>query len=178
MNKTDYEKELIRSFLGGESAAYKTISEWITTVLGLRGWHYSIRSAHDDIRQEVLIALTENFRNNRYQGRGLKTYVSSITKFICLKAYDRHPADSLESRDLPDEGASELENMVRNEEYRAVRKAISRSGEKCRKLLAMRYYTERSHNQIAETLRITPEASRQWLKRCLDKIRKMVKGKL
>jgi RNA polymerase sigma factor (sigma-70 family) len=174
----DNERELIRGFLAGESPAYNTVDSWITSILSFRSWHHSIRAAKDDIRQEVLVALTENFRNNKYKGLGLKTYVSSVTKFICLKAYDRHPVDSLESRDIPDVGNSELENIVRDEEFSVVREAISRSGERCRKMLAMRFYRELNHNQIAGTLQITSETSRQWLKRCLDKIRKLVKNKV
>jgi len=175
MNKIDSEQELIRGFLAGESGACNTVIAWVTTVLSFRGWHASIHAARDDIRQEALIALTENLRNNKYKGMGLKTYVSSITKFLCLKAYDRHPAESLEGREIPDGRPPELETMIRNEDYSVIREALLRINEKCRKILALRFHKQLDHSQIARTLEISAATSRQWLKRCLDKMRELIK---
>ncbi len=175
MNKIDYERELIRGFLAGESGACSTVSTWITAVISLRGWHSSIQAAHDDIRQEALIALTENFRNNKYKGMGLKSYISSVTKFLCLKAYDRHPAETLEGREISDDSPSELEIMIKNEENRAVGDALLRINERCRRILACRFYKQLDHRQIARVFQISVETSRQWLKRCLDKLRDLTK---
>lgn len=168
------EQELIRNFLAGDADAYDTISVWITTVLELRSWHGSIRAARDDIRQEVLVSLVHNFKNKKYRGLGLKTYVSSITKFTCLKTFDRMPEGSEIEKNVKDEKSSTLENIVRDEEYAAVRKGLSRLNDRCRKILALRYHDDLDHGRIADILGIRPEASRQWLKRCLDKLRKMV----
>lgn len=171
----DYEQELIQGFLNGESGAYNTITTWITTVLNLRGWHGSIHEARDDIRQEALIALTENFRNNKYKGLGLKTYVSSVTKFLCLKAYDRNPMDTLEGREIPDDNPPKLETMVRHEEFKVVGDALLQINDRCRQMLALRFHKQLDHSEIAKTLEITVATSRQWLKRCLDKLRELVK---
>lgn len=170
----DYEHELIHGFLAGESGAYETINSWITSILNLRNWHVSIQAASDDIRQEVLVALTENFRQNKYKGLGLKTYISSMTKFICLKAFDRRSAAATTENETDDCGPTALDEIVRNEEYHAVKNAFLQLNEKCRKTLALRFHNDMDHSQIAGVFGVTVETSRQWLKRCLDKLRDLV----
>jgi RNA polymerase sigma factor (sigma-70 family) len=168
------EQELIRDFLAGGATAFNKINSWISNILNLRNWHRSIREAGDDIRQEVLIALTENFRNNKYKGLGLKTYVSSITKFRCLKAYDRRTTVDVEDQELAGDNPSTLEDLIQDEDYANIKAVLRRMNDKCRKMLALRFYRELDHNEIARILKITAVASRQWLKRCLDKLRELV----
>lgn len=176
MNKAKRESDLIEGYLEGERAAYDALNSWITAVLNLRSWHNSIREARDDIRQEVLTALVKNFRQNKYKGKGLKTYVSSVTKYTCLKAYDRtvHVDDS--QADPPSDEPSALEGLVEYEKLSEVRSAVKQLSFKCRKMLALRFYNDMSHNNIASRLGITVETSRQWLKRCLDKLRSLAGG--
>jgi RNA polymerase sigma factor (sigma-70 family) len=174
MVNVDVEQELIRGFLAGESQAFTTVNSWINNVLNLRGWHHSIREARDDTRQEVLIALTENFRNNKYKGKGLKTYVSSVTKFTCLKAFDRRTVVDIEDQNLTNKNPSALEDLIEDENYASIKDALWKLNDKCRKLLALRFFRDLDHNRIAGTLKITTVASRQWLKRCLDKLRELV----
>jgi RNA polymerase sigma factor (sigma-70 family) len=174
MNNIDPEKELIRGFLAGESKTYTTINSWINTILNARSWHHSITTAKDDIRQEVLVALTENFRKGQYKGLGLKAYVSSMTRFICLKAYDKHTAVDIEKTELISGNPSALENMVNSEKYDIIKTSFWKLNHKCQKLLALKFYRELDHNRIAKILKITVVTSRQWLKRCLDKLREEV----
>lgn len=174
----DNEHELIHGFLAGESGAYNTINSWITSILELRSWHISIQAASDDIRQEVLVALTQNFRQNKYKGLGLKTYISSVTKFTCLKAFDRRFVAPTTENENDDCGPTALDEIVRNEEYHAVKYAFLQLNKKCRKMLALRFHNDLDHNRIAGIFGIKVEASRQWLKRCLDRLRELVPGEL
>ncbi len=173
MNRIGLERELINGFLDSEPVAHNTINSWITAVLSLRSWHSSIRAARDDIRQEVLMALTENLRRHRYKGKGLKTYVCSITKYTCLKVYDRSVRAATGEQGTNEHVPSTLEKLIRDEELRAVRHAVRQLKLRCRKLLAMRYYNSMSHAQIADAFGIAAETSRQWLKRCLDRLREL-----
>jgi RNA polymerase sigma factor (sigma-70 family) len=168
------EQELICDFLAGKSGAFATIVSWINSVLNLRAWHYSIQEARDDIRQEVLIALTENLRNDKYQGLGLKTYISSITKFMCLKAFDRHTVVDIESQNLMTDNPSALDELIKSEHYSGLKEMLWSLNERCQKLLVLRFYRELGHKEIGRILKITSVASRQWLKRCLDKLREAV----
>jgi RNA polymerase sigma factor (sigma-70 family) len=174
MNRISRERELIEGFLDGEQAAFETFSSWVTSVLNLRSWHSSIREAKDDIKQDVLTALVENFRENRYRGKGLKAYVSSVTKFKCLRVYDQRTHVTESETDFPDDEASVLEELILDEELSAIRHATQQLRLRCRKILAMRFYNNMSHNQIAEYFGATVETSRQWLKRCIDQLRKLM----
>ena len=171
MNLKAAESKLINGFLEGRRENYSIIEKWISSVLVLPGWHGSIIAARDDIQQQVLIILTENFRAGKYRGLGLKTYVSRITKFTCLKVYDRsEPTESLVTE--PESGnPSPVEEILTGERWAVLRKVISELEYRCRRILALRYYKNLDHKEIAEKLKTTPGASRQWLKRCLDKAR-------
>jgi RNA polymerase sigma factor (sigma-70 family) len=176
MSKAELERELIRGFLADELCAHNMINSWITSVLDLRSWHKSIKASRDDIRQNVLMALTENFRHNKYRGKGLKTYVSAITKFICLKAYDRKEVTALNESETTAGQSSKLDEIIREEDFDQIRKAISQLAQNCRKILALRFHNDLNHSQIASILHITVVTSRQWLKRCLDQLREMIKA--
>jgi DNA-directed RNA polymerase specialized sigma24 family protein len=43
-------------------------------------------------------------------------------------------------------------------------------------MLALRYYKNLNHNEIARILGIRAPTSRQWLKRCLDRLRKVLRA--
>lgn len=173
MGKVDHEKGIIDGFLAGEPSAYDTINSWISTVLDRRSWHRSIRIARNDIKQEVLVALTENFRNNKYNWQGLKSYIRVITKNKCLQAYGQSVEIDSDrtnhSRDIP----SALEIMVRDEECHIIKKALLQLNRKCQKMIAFRFYNHLDHNEIAKTFNISVEASRQQLKRCMDRLREL-----
>jgi RNA polymerase sigma factor (sigma-70 family) len=171
MPRATLERDLIEGFLAGEKNAYETVNAWVSSVLNLRSWHWTIRAARDDIKQEVLAILTENFAGHKYRGEGLRSYVSSVTKFTCLKAFDNKVASPL-TTDISDPGeVSALDKLVRTEELLQVRRFLRQLDSKCRKILVLRYYKDLSHKQIAGDFGIDVATSRQWLKRCIDKIR-------
>lgn len=167
-----YEHDLICGFLAGDREAHRVIARWIETILNLRSWHWTIRAGREDIMQEVLLALTGNLREGKYRGQGLKTYVSSMTKFNCLRVYDRHSSDSRREDAAEVAGRTPFEELVKTEELAAIQRAITALSYRCRRMLVLRYRKNLDHNEIARILAIRPTASRQWLKRCLDRLRK------
>jgi len=173
MNQQLSEKRIIDGFLDGNREASATIQDWITSVLDLPGWHTSIKIAGDDIKQRVLIILTQNFRENKYQGKGLKTYISRIVKYTCLKVYDRARQTEPLSYDPKSDKPTPEEELIQSERWAVLRKVISKMEYRCRRIFVLRYYKEWNHNKIGDVFGVSPGVSRQWLKRCLDKAKNM-----
>jgi len=173
MKKEETERTLIDRFLENDRKTLNEIMSWIDGVLNLRRWHWSIRAAKEDIRQEVLLALTGNFRSGKYRGDGLKSYVSSITKFSCLKAYDRSVPVPIDETEHVDAGTLPLEIMEKTEALSHLRRAFGKLEARCRRVLVLRFFREWEHEKIARLLDIPVGTSRQWLKRCLDRLRKL-----
>jgi RNA polymerase sigma factor (sigma-70 family) len=169
------EKKIINGFLAGNNEEYKIVESWISTVLHLSSWHYTIKANKNDILQNVLIILIENFRNNKYQWRGLKTYVSTITKFNCLKIYDKNSnIETLENEPVSGNPNAE-EKIIDNERWELLKRVIEKMDNNCRKMFVFRYYNKLGHNDIAERLNTSAATSRQWLKRCLDRAKNLAR---
>ncbi len=165
------EKKLVDAFLLGDRAAYKTINAWISDVLRLRSWNAVIRSSADDICQDVVIALMDNFRNDKYRGEGLKTYVSTVTKYKCLNVYDRRIQTDPVDDNIGSNEPNPEQELVNSERYSIIREVLEKLEYRCRRVLALRYYRDLGHEDIAKRLKINVATARQWLKRCLDKAR-------
>lgn len=173
MNRVETERTLIGRFLDNDRQALEEILTWIDNVLNLRSWHWSIRAVRDDVRQDVLLALTGNFQAGKYRGDGLKSYVSSVTKFTCLKAYDRCVPAPVTEGELVDPETLPLERLENKEQLAVVRKAFGKLESRCRRVLTLRFFRDLEHQEIARQLSVPVGTSRQWLKRCLERLRKL-----
>jgi len=176
MAKQELEKQLIDGFLSGHNDAYRTINGWMSEVLNRRGWHSTIRAAKDDIRQDVLAILIDSFKNNKYRWKGLKTYVTRVTKFTCLRTYDRRKQVTVSEEHPDTTQAPALDRLISDEEHSTLRRALHELDDRCRKVLVLRFGKGMDHNKMAQALKVPAGTSRQWLKRCLDKLRELARG--
>jgi RNA polymerase sigma factor (sigma-70 family) len=108
---------------------------------------------YEDMLQEALVVLWERVRSGRFEySSKLSTFLFGIVKNIWLrrlaKARREIPTD-LQSDEQTDPGASILDTLIENEETAAVRNALERIGEQCKKLLLLFYWEECSMEEIA-----------------------------
>jgi RNA polymerase sigma factor (sigma-70 family) len=108
---------------------------------------------YEDMLQEALVVLWERVRAGRFEySSKLSTFLFGIVKNIWLrrlaKARREIPTD-LQSDEQTDPGASILDTLIENEETAAVRHALERIGEQCKKLLLLFYWEECSMEEIA-----------------------------
>jgi RNA polymerase sigma factor (sigma-70 family) len=119
--------------------------------------------------------MTDNLQQGKYQGKGLKSYVASMTKFQCLKAYDRRVLIPLDETEHIDQRDSPLDEVEAQEQLALVHRAFSQLAVRCRRMLVLRFLRDLDHERIAQTMGIRTGTSRQWLKRCIDKLRTIVR---
>jgi RNA polymerase sigma factor (sigma-70 family) len=108
----------------------------------------------DDMLQEALVTLWERVRSGRFRySAKLGTFIYATARNMWLRRLARARREVPETdADPPADDASPLELMIEEEEAEAVRLALERLGEPCRKLLLLFYWEEESMETIASLL--------------------------
>jgi RNA polymerase sigma factor (sigma-70 family) len=135
---------------------------------------------YEDMLQEALVVLWERVRAGRFEySSKLSTFVFGTVKNIWLrrlaKAKREIPTD-LQSDDQADPSGSVLDTMIENEETAAVRDALEKIGEQCKKLLLLFYWEECSMAEIAGKMGFanaeTVKSKKYQCKKSLEKVLK------
>jgi RNA polymerase sigma factor (sigma-70 family) len=135
---------------------------------------------YEDMLQEALVILWERVRSGRFEyGSKLSTFLFATVRNIWLRRLARMkreiPSDLL-SNHSPDTGESVLDMMIEEEEALAVRNALDRIGEQCKKILTLFYWEECSTAEIAERMGFanaeTAKSKKYQCKKALEKILK------
>ena len=77
MAHANSERELIETFLTGDSPGFSQIRRWIDFTLRRCNWGH--RVDNDDVCQESWTALVKNFRGGGYRGDGIQALLWKIT---------------------------------------------------------------------------------------------------
>lgn len=135
---------------------------------------------YEDLLQEALVVLWERVRSGRFEyASKLSTFLFAIVRNIWLRRLARakreSPSDLMSDRS-PDPGESALDMMIEEEEALAVRNALERIGEQCKKLLTLFYWEECSTEEIAHRMGFanadTVKSKKYQCKKTLEKILK------
>lgn len=135
---------------------------------------------YEDLLQEALVILWERVRAGRFEySSKLSTFLFGTVRNIWLRRLARAkrevPTD-LQADEHPDTGASTLDTLIENEESLAVRNALEKIGELCRKLLLLFYWEERPMDEIAKELGLanaeTAKSKKYQCKKSLEKVLK------
>jgi len=148
-------------------------------------------------RPVVSIAITDLVRRHRLDHADAEDLAMATLVKVCLR-HAREPVSDLsnyfwaalgnerrqryrEQRrlvppiddwEVPDEGVSLGERLIRDEDLRAARRALQRLDPKSKLIIEMRYLQERSHADIAASLSISEAAARKRLQRAMDQLRR------
>ena len=111
---------------------------------------------YEDLLQEALVILWERVRAGRFEHTAkLSTFLFGTVRNIWLRRLARArreiPTD-LQGEEQRDLSLSALDTLIENEETCAVRDALERIGEQCKKLLLLFYWEECSMDEIAKKL--------------------------
>lgn len=139
----------------------------------------------EDLLQEAVVILWEQVRSGTYEHASkLSTYLYGVVKNLWLgrlaKARREIPTD-LQEREEGDPSASALDMLIENEETNAVREALEKIGDQCKKLLLLFYWEERSMEDIARRMGFanadTVKSKKYQCKKSLEQIlRKVTDG--
>ena len=173
-----HDRDTIHDFVNGRSPGYDAVASWVDTTIYHHGWGH--RVDRDDIRQDALSVLLRNFRNFRFEGGSLKSYVQTTCKNCCLQALRKsykHEHESIEKANMVESGDDPSEYVERLEEYKEFLKVFTRIPSPCKRILVLRYVKSLDYSEIARRLNISEGLARVRAKRCLDRAQKTA-GKL
>ena len=185
------DSEIITSCLQGEANAWEALIHRYQRLI------YSIplkmRLSQDDaadIFQAVCLKLYENLSKLREQER-LSSWLITTTNRECwrLSARQRReaPADDLGNEEesdiisqLPANTPLPDEERIALEQQQAVRQGIAALSERCRELLTRLFYQkeELSYQEIARQMEMPVASIGPTRARCLDKLKKLLEGKI
>jgi RNA polymerase sigma factor (sigma-70 family) len=184
------DKELIAACLDGNRDA------WETLIVRYQRLIYSIplktRLSPDDaadVFQSVCLKLMENLSSLRDHEKIVSWLITTTTR-ECWRMSARKRRDiSSESPDdegsdrvteIPDHSPLADEQIVALEQQLIVRQALAQLPERCGKLLRMLFYRkdDLSYADIARQIKIPVSSIGPTRARCLDKLKKILDGKL
>lgn len=185
------DSEIITSCLQGEASAWEALIHRYQRLI------FSIPlkmrlSADDaaDIFQAVCLKLYENLSKLREQER-LSSWLITTTTRECwrLSARQRReaPADDLGNEEesdiisqLPANAPLPDEERIALEQQQAVRQGIAALSERCRELLTRLFYQkeELSYQEIARQMEMPIASIGPTRARCLEKLKKLLEGKI
>ncbi|HEU4437328.1 MAG TPA: sigma-70 family RNA polymerase sigma factor, partial [candidate division Zixibacteria bacterium] len=137
--------------------------------------------------QNTRLALLSCFREGKYRGEGLTTYVRRIAAIQSLLEMRRHyrlekyrAEWSEQTQDQPDTTENPLSTIVGRERKEMAMKVLKTLGKLCRQLLLLKFYKGLRYSELGARLGLTEVNARVSTHRCLQKSkeisRKMEKG--
>lgn len=191
-------EELVRLCIKGDNQAWESLYRlYCTRVRRIVSWpRWGFTSSHtEDITQEVFLELVRSLPNYRGEAQ-LSTFLTHLAKNKCVSELRRKLAKKRGKEDksisLEDErtsfdehqivavdgGPTPEETVVMKEETEAVVRLIPTLSSECQKVITLRYFDDKSYEEISRELDIPLGTLCSRLKRCLLKLRKATEKKL
>jgi len=179
------DEQLIRSILNHDEAALRAVYKEFYQKI--RKMVYTFRNTvlePDDVFQEGLTRAVMNIREGKFRGESsFCTYLNSICRNICLKELEHQKTIAIDKRDfIQEEDGTDFGLLQQVLDIRG------KLEEKCRDIIDLRFDLVKNPSnpmeqakipgfeEIGEKLGLTPDNARQRFKRCLGKLKELIKN--
>jgi RNA polymerase sigma-70 factor (ECF subfamily) len=198
MMQTQDVEELVRLCISGDNRAWESLYRLycgrVKRIVCWPKWGFT-SSQTEDITQEVFLELVRSLPNYRGEAQ-LSTFLTHLAKNKCVSELRRKLAKKRGKEDksvsLEDErtsfeahqivavdgGPTPEETVVMKEETDTVVRLIPTLSEECQQVITLRFFNDRSYEEICSELDIPLGTLCSRLKRCLLKLRKAAEKKL
>jgi RNA polymerase sigma factor (sigma-70 family) len=180
------DQELVRLCVGGDPLAWEPlILRYVNLIYSIpKDFGFDESDCHDVV-QNVCLTLYRSLHSVRDAGK-VYAWLMTTTHRECLalvarKGRDRVPEveterPSEEPSEEPLDPAGTLEEiMLSAEKQHVLREVLEKWGNsRCRLLIKMLYFEERSYKETAARLRVSDQGMGARSARCLDKLRSMI----
>ncbi len=164
---TSEDRVLAAAFLDGEPAAVETLSAW--SRYATIPFRRRLGDQVDDVVQEVLVALTEALRADRFRGEArLETYVRRAAAHRCLdrvRSGRRWRWTGLEGVAPASDAPSPFDRAAARQGYAGFTRVLEHLPEHCRQMWSL-LLDGLSYQQMSARLGVRPGALRVRLLRC------------
>jgi RNA polymerase sigma-70 factor, ECF subfamily len=188
------EAELISRCRRGEGDAWDTLFDKYYGVVARFIFQLSSDFSHEDaeeIAQETFLAAVRNLGSFR----GKSAFQTWLLRVAANKAMDfREKARAAKrgggaahvpihfsangeqpSVDPPSPRPAPDESLITSESFRLIRQCLDEIGDLCREIIELRYYGDRSYEEIARELKLNPKTVSSRLSKCLSRLQEVAK---
>jgi len=175
MPRENEDRLLVKDFLAGDQSACNTVYGYIDGALS--GWAKRLKSDIDDVRQDTIIELFDEFLGDKFEFRSsVKTFVNTVA---FRTAYDRVYArrwitDNEEVlAQQPSKQLTGEEDLAVAQQFWLSFRVLKLIGKKCRRLFRRFYKEDKSQKDIGLELGIEEKTVRSRLFQCRKKAREI-----
>ena len=187
------EPELIKLCLAGSEDAweelYRKFHNLVKKVIAWSSWGFSLQET-EDLTQEVFIELVKSLDNFRHES-SLSTFITRLAKNKCISqlrkkfAVKRGSAQevlSIEEKKLDSDEPKIIvasadpppeEALISKEDQSVLKKSLTALPVECREVIKLRYFDDKSYEEICRELNLPLGTLCSRLKRCLLRLREL-----
>lgn len=136
----------------------------------------------EEVIQNTRLALLSCFREGKYKGKGLTTYVCRIAAIQSVMEMRRHYRSekyraewSEQANQQPGPAGNPLTTLLEREKKDRAIRVLKTLGKLCRQLLMLKFYKGLSYREIGGRLGLTEVNVRVSVHRCLQKSKEIAK---
>jgi RNA polymerase sigma-70 factor (ECF subfamily) len=187
------DKKLVSQCLAGSESAwaglYQRIYKQVYFITHWKKWNFSFEEA-EELKQDVFMGLVTSLKAFKFDC-SLETYAANIARKRCITELRKITAAKRESGQesvsiyetdeddrprviLEDKQSSFADKLVAAEQREQLQAVVNMIGERCREIIRLKYYENRSYEEIVAILRVPLGTVASRLKRCLLELRSLI----
>jgi len=187
------DKKLVSQCLAGSESAWNAVHQRIYRnvhfITHWKKWHFTHEEA-EELKQDVFMSLITSLKAFNFDC-SLETYASHIARKRCITELRKKTAAKRETEQdlisiygtdedkrplviLEDKQSSFEDKLIAAETGAQLQSLLDRLGERCRAIIRLKYYENRSYDEIGEILRAPLGTVASRLKRCLLELRSLI----
>lgn len=187
------DKRLVSQCLAGSESAwtvlYQRIYRHVYFITHWKKWHFSFEEA-EELKQDVFMSLVTSLKAFKFDC-SLETYAANIARKRCITELRKITAAKRESAQesisiyetdednrprviLEDKQSSFADRLVAAEKREQLQAVLNMIGERCREIIRLKYYENRSYDEIVLILSLPLGTVASRLKRCLLDLRSLI----
>lgn len=173
-SKRAEDESLLRRFLAGEAAAYRTVAGWAREIVRFRPYGIP-RDAHEDVVQASLGQLWTACSRADFELRhGLRAMVRTIVLARCVDHLRRRrPTVEIEET-VPDPAPGPEEAAVASDRWTRVQRAIGQVDARCRDIIRLHFLDGLAYAELAGRMGLAPATVRVRMFHCMKEIRRLL----
>jgi RNA polymerase sigma-70 factor (ECF subfamily) len=166
--------DLLRRFLAGEAAAYRTVDRWARDIVRFRPYGIP-RSEHDDVVQQAIAMLWTTCSRDEFALQyGLRALLRRIVFARCVDFLRRRRRTEELDDTIVDPGPGPDESLAEQSRWTEVAWALRGLNPRCRDIIRMHYLEELPYAKVAQKMGIAAATVRVHMFNCLKEVRRRI----
>jgi RNA polymerase sigma factor (sigma-70 family) len=143
------DEQLLRRFLAGNAAACRTVERWTWEIASFGRFQLAVDEREDVVQDTLASVWQAAGRRDFALRRGVHAFVRRVAVARCVDRIRRRRPTAELDPELPAVAPGPYEETLRRDEIGRLRWALEQLDERCRDLIRLHFYEDRSYAEIA-----------------------------